>query len=101
MSEMLELARALVARGEVQPSLHALQEFLIRDIFFDEIVAGISEAVVVEDYPGAYKGRSVLVLQRDAGGQPLHVLWGVPKQGAPAVVITAYRPDPVLWSTDF
>jgi len=102
MSETLELVQALVARGEVQPSMHALQEFLIRDIFFDEILAGLGQAVVVEEYPGAHKGRSVLVLQKNAGGEPLHVLWGIPKQtGTPAVVVTAYRPDPALWSIDF
>jgi hypothetical protein len=42
------------------------------------------------------------VLQQDLNSQPIHVLWGIPK-GAdhPVVLITAYRPDPDRWSSDF
>jgi hypothetical protein len=39
-----------------------------------------------------------LVLQRDATNRPVHVVWGIPAgHEAPAVVVTAYRPDPAKW----
>jgi hypothetical protein len=39
-----------------------------------------------------------LVLQQDSNGQPVHVVWGIPLgQASPAVVVTAYRPDPAQW----
>ena len=44
----------------------------------------------------------MLVLQRDHEGKPLHVVWGLPSQAvSPAVVVTAYRPNPTRWTEDF
>jgi hypothetical protein len=66
------------------------------------IEAGIADAVEIEDYPAYHKGPSVLTLQQDGSGRPIHVLWGI-RAGttSPAVVVTTYRPDPSRWTTDF
>ncbi len=33
---------------------------------------------------------------------PVHAVWGVPKgTDYPAVLVTAYRPDPGKWTEDF
>jgi|GEM_PF-7069898 len=35
-------------------------------------------------------------------GMPIHVVWGIPKNlKAPAVIVTAYGPDPEKWVDDF
>jgi hypothetical protein len=71
-------------------------------IFFWKRYWPASSQLVVEDYPSSRKEPSVLVLQRDGSGLPVHVMWGVPKiKGTPAVLVTAYRPTPELWSSDF
>ena len=102
MSQTMQQIRELVARREVQVSDHGYDELAEDNIFIDDIVAGIDGAVVVEDYPTYHKGPCVLVLQHDGQAQSIHVLWGIPKDAAsPAVVVTAYRPDPERWSEDW
>ncbi len=102
MSETLLRIRELVATGQVKISGHGYDELAADGLFADEVVAAVAEAVVVEDYPDFPKGPCVLVLHKNAAGEPVHVVWGIPKNAAaPAVVVTAYRPDPKRWSQDF
>lgn len=83
-------------------SLHGFRELAADDIVAEDAVTGVATAVIVEEYLDSRKEPSVLVLQRDRGGRPIHVMWGIPKvAGTPAVLVTAYRPDAELWSKDF
>ena len=67
-----------------------------------DVLASIVKAVVVEDYPDAFKGASVLLLQKDKNGNPIHTVWGIPKgKLEPAVLITAYIPSPLKWNKTF
>ena len=101
MSSTLRRVQALVVRREVHVSAHGYDELAADGILAGEAVAGVSAAALVEDYPDAGRGPSVLVLQRDRAGGPIHVVWGIPKGSAgPAVLVTAYRPDPKRWSAD-
>jgi hypothetical protein len=102
MSQTLRLVIDLVARQEVMISEHGYGELSEDDIPVRDVVAGVRDAVVVEDYPEYQKGPCVLVLQRDHQGKPIHVVWGIPRNASsPAVVVTAYRPDPNRWTHDF
>jgi hypothetical protein len=102
MSATLTAVQALVEAGDVIVSAHGEKELANDGIDITELTAAIRAALVVEEYPTYAKGPCVLVLQRDAAGRPVHVLWGIRKgTSRPAVVITAYRPDPVKWSADF
>lgn len=95
MSETLRRVQALVLRGAYIVSRHGFRELAADDIVADDAVSGITSAIVVEDYPDSRKEPSVLVFERDRNGRPIHVVWGVPKgSGAPAILVTAYRPAP-------
>ena len=102
MSETLEAVKKLVAVGQVRISEHGYDEIAADGIAVREIVAGVNKAAVVEDYPTFPRGRAVLVLQFDKDSRPFHVVWGIPKGfTSPAVVVTAYRPDPDRWDRTF
>jgi hypothetical protein len=102
MSETLPRVQTLVAAGEYLVSRHGFRELAADDILAEDVLGGIGSAVVIEDYPDSDRGPSVLALQHDRDGRPIHVVWGVPSDAAtPAVLVTAYRPAPELWSADF
>jgi Domain of unknown function (DUF4258) len=102
MSSTLTRVQSLARRGVVRISAHGYDELAEDGIFVTEILEGLTDAVVIEDYPTAILGPCVLVLQVDAAGRPIHVVWGVPRdRQEPATLVTAYRPDPTRWSADF
>lgn len=102
MSETFHIVKKLVAAGQVQISGHGYDEIAADGIYVRDILAGVDKAAVVEDYPAFPKGRAVLVLQYDSDARPIHVVWGIPKGfTSPAVVVTAYRPNPDRWDSTF
>ena len=101
VSTTLERILALVGRGDVRVSEHGYDQLAEDGIAVRDIVDGVRGAAVVEDHPDYPKGPCVLVLQRDRTGAAVHVVWGIPRAAeGPAVLVTAYRPDPGRWSED-
>jgi hypothetical protein len=101
MSETLRRVLTLVLAGDYLVSSHGYDELDEDGISARDAVDGIAAAVPIEDYPDRARGPSVLALQRDAEGRPIHVLWGIPAgRRQPAVLVTAYRPDPAAWDSE-
>ena len=102
MSETLRRVQALVLSGDYLVSEHGFDELEEDDILASEVISGIAAATPIEDYPERQRGRSVLVLQRDTSDRPIHVVWAMPVgERRPAVLVTAYRPDPARWDIEF
>ncbi|MCV9997036.1 DUF4258 domain-containing protein [Pararhizobium sp. YC-54] len=92
----------LIADGKVGVSLHAVDELSKDGLLIEPLIDDFANGIAVEEYPAYHKGPCVLVLQRDEFGLPVHLLWGIPAgKTEPAVLITAYRPDPDKWNDDF
>ncbi len=102
MSSTFEAVLALVEVLDVRISEHGYDELAEDGLTVTEILDGMGNARVVEDYPEYPKGPSILVLQFDREGRPIHTVWGIPKgHNRPAVLVTAYRPDPSRWQAGF
>lgn len=102
MSELLSKVRELIAEGKFRVSVHALRELENDDLLIGPLVSGIMSSALIEEYPDYHKGPCVLVLQKDENGRAIHLLWGIPANAEqPAVLITAYVPDPERWTDDF
>ena len=98
LTGILDQILALVARGEVRVSLHGYEELAADNVPVRDIIDGLTSAEAIEEYADYPKGPCVLVLERDRSNQPVHVVWGIPVgQSSPAVVVTAYRPEPTKW----
>jgi len=102
LGETFESVRRLVLSGEIRISEHGYEELSADQLYAREVVEGFPGATIIEEYQDYPKGPCVLVLQRDRYNQPIHVVWGIPKgYSGPAVLITAYKPDPELWEKNF
>ena len=94
--------KKLISLRHVLISSHGYDELAEDGLFVSDVINSISEAIVVEDYPDAYKGPSILLLQKDRNGNPVHTVWGIPKgKSEPAVLITAYIPSKEKWDKTF
>jgi hypothetical protein len=102
VSDTFARVKRLVADGSVRISEHGYDELVADDILTRDIIESVGDGRVVEDYPDYPKGPCVLVLQTDRTGNPIHVVWGIPKgHPDPAVLVTAYRPDSDRWQDGF
>lgn len=102
MDSFVKRIRELIKLGEVIISEHGYDELADDGLSARELLDGVNEAVLIEEYPDYPKGHCVLLFQKDHEGNPVHVVWGIPKRAdKPAVLVTAYRPSADRWSNNF
>ena len=102
MSATLARIQSFIAQRHYFISRHALDEAEDDAINVSELLAAMLRAQVVEDYPDATRGPSVLCLVNLPNGTIIHAVWGIPKaEPNKTGLVTTYRPDSKLWSPDF
>jgi hypothetical protein len=102
LGDFIDKLKTLIRAGDILISEHGYDELAEDGLTARELISGVQEAVVVEEYPDYPKGPCALVLQRDRWGASIHVVWGIPKgYDKPVVLVTAYRPDPGRWDETF
>jgi hypothetical protein len=74
------LADTEIRAGDVRISEHGYDELADDGLTAREVLGGLADAVVVEEYPDYPKGPCVLLLQKDRSGVPIQVVGGY--QGA-------------------
>ena len=102
MNKLYDKLCKLIYEGDVLISEHGYTELAEDSLTAKEVISGIEKAKIIEEYPEYPKGHCLLLLQKDSYGNPIHAVWGIPKnQEKPAVLITAYKPDPLRWDKSF
>jgi Domain of unknown function (DUF4258) len=101
VSETFQIIKALVQAGKFRISQHGDEEMREDGISLTALLGSVENATVIEDYPDAWKGPTVLVLQ-EFDGTRFHAIWGLSKVSPDiASLVTAYVPDPKKWNSDF
>ena len=80
--------------------IHALRQMFQRRISDTEIHEILDKGVIIEEYPDDTPFPSCLVSGK-ADHRPIHVVMAYNNVEREAIVITAYEPDPEVWSEDF
>ena len=101
MRTLLDQIKRLVESGDVLVSAHGYDELANDNVFIKDVIR-MEEVRLITEYPDHGKGPCILVLQNDRNNLPVHAVWGIPAgKDFPAVLVTAYRPDPEVWNEDF
>ncbi len=79
---------------------HAIRRMFSRQLSKDDIVTIIDQGRVISDYPDDKPYPSCLILGF-LDDMPVHVVFALDEQTQTGFVITAYIPDPEIWSEDF
>ncbi len=88
----------LVSVGRYKISDHALDALIEDELERANVSDSILESEILENYPEFGKGPAILLFQIATDGRVVHCVWGIPKGAlTPAVLITAYIPDPNKW----
>ena len=79
---------------------HAVRRMFERGLGKDDALSIVREGEVIADYPDDVPYPSYLLFGF-VRGRPVHVVLAHDGESDTAVVVTAYEPDPEIWSEDF
>lgn len=80
---------------QIEYRLHATRRMFQRGITGEDVEGVLKDGEIVEVYEDDYPLPSYLLKGQTSARNPLHAVEKV------MVIITAYVPDPILWTNDF
>lgn len=95
----IDILRKMNRPEKIALTKHARQRLAERKITIDDIVNGIDTGEVIKQYEDDKPLPSCLVLGLSVNNKYIHVV--VSNDEEYVYIITAYYPDPQLWSEDF
>lgn len=78
---------------------HARLRMFERNIKVDDIISVIGNGKIIKQYEDDKPFPSCLISGKDSLGNAVHVVISINEENIN--IITAYRPDPEIWNTDF
>lgn len=102
MAERYEVLRRCIEQDRVEVVDHAYERMVERLFAIEGVIQGAARGTMIEDYLPTRGEDRVLVLHTEPDGTPMHTVWDMPlESGGPAVLVSAYRPDPDRWTAGF
>jgi hypothetical protein len=81
-------------------SRHAIQQMFLRRISKSDVQAVVTYGEVIEENPDDTPFPSYLLLDF-VEGKPIHVVFSYDESTNTGYVVTAYIPDPEIWTNSF
>lgn len=81
-------------------SSHAIQQMFFRRISKEDVRTAINYGEVIEEKPDDTPFSSYLILDF-VNNKPIHVVFSYDKTNDTGYIVTAYFPDPQLWTDNF
>ncbi len=81
-------------------SSHAVQRMFERSFTKKDVLTAIKNGEIITEYPEDKPYPSYLIFAM-VRGRPLHVVCALDFEDKLCYIITAYEPDPKIWSEDF
>lgn len=79
---------------------HAIRQMFQREISKEDVVEVIESGQIIMKYPDDKPYPSCLML-RFVDKRPIHVVLAEDKENRRGIIVTAYVPDPRMWTNDF
>lgn len=95
----ISMLRSLAKRRLIKWTTHCAARIQERGILRTEILCGIENGEIIEQYPEDFPYPSCLILGLEKLNKPLHIVVGCDK--AFIYIITAYYPDNMKWEGGF
>ena len=95
----IDILRKMNRPEKIALTKHARERLAEREITIDDIVNGIDTGEVIKQYEDDKPLPSCLVLGLSVNNKYIHIV--VSNDEEYIYIITAYYPDPQLWSEDF
>jgi len=76
---------------------HADEETEADGLSYDKIYESVFSGEIIEDYPDDKPYPSCLIFGRTLDSDPIHSVWAYNIENDWAVLVTVYKPDPILW----
>ena len=87
-----------IGRQDFKITDHAFEKMRAEYLTFQNIIAGIMNGEIIEEYPFEYPLPACLINGNTETAEPIYICISLP----PLVkIITVYRPDPVKWLDNF
>ena len=86
---------------DIKYRVHATRRMFQRNIKAEDLELLLREGEIIEKYDDDFPLPSILISGITLTNRPLHLVAGINNVEKIIVIITAYEPDPFIWSDNF